>query len=125
MRQFPYLIDWGMVSQRYSGFEIPCYDDINVQEIRRNRWLYLWDIPSGVIWIIYILISSLACALLVETSSGILTFLLFNTCVAIAPETSSTEKIPSTLLLSNIVLIRSIKLILSSLTDTINQNRSN
>ena len=50
MRQFPYLIDWGKVSQRYSGFEIPCYDDINFQEIRRNRWLYLWDIPSGVIW---------------------------------------------------------------------------
>lgn len=50
MRQFPYLIDWGKVSQRYSGFEIPCYDDINFQEIRRNRWLYLWDVPSGVIW---------------------------------------------------------------------------
>jgi hypothetical protein len=50
MGQFPYLIDWGKVSQRYSGFEIPCYDNINVREIRRNRWLYLWDVPSGVIW---------------------------------------------------------------------------
>jgi hypothetical protein len=49
----PYLVDWSKVSQKYSGFEIPCYDDLEIKGSRyiiKNRWLYNWDIPSGVIW---------------------------------------------------------------------------
>lgn len=46
----PYQIDWVKVTQRYSGFEIPCYDEIDSRKIVYNRWLNLWDIPSGVIW---------------------------------------------------------------------------
>jgi hypothetical protein len=53
MRDTPYLIDWVKVSQKYSGFEIPCYDDLEIKGstyIIKNRWLYNWDVPSGVIW---------------------------------------------------------------------------
>jgi len=52
-KYMPYLVDWGKVSQRYSGFEIPAYDDLEISGDRyiiRNRWLLNWDIPSGVIW---------------------------------------------------------------------------
>jgi len=49
-RSIPYEIDWVKVTQQYSGFEIPCLNDIEVQNITRNRWLSLWDVPSGVIW---------------------------------------------------------------------------
>lgn len=49
-RVFPYEIDWVKVTQKYSGFEIPCYNEIDTQNIRRNRWLHTWDVPSGVIW---------------------------------------------------------------------------
>lgn len=49
-RFMPYEIDWAKVSQRYSGFEIPCYYEIDDRNITRNRWLSLWDVPSGVIW---------------------------------------------------------------------------
>ena len=50
MRLFPYVIDWVKVTQRYSGFEIPCYNNIDTDTLVANRWLNLWDIPSGVIW---------------------------------------------------------------------------
>ena len=49
----PYIVDWVKVSQKYSGFEIPAYDDLEISGDRyiiRNRWLVNWDIPSGVIW---------------------------------------------------------------------------
>jgi hypothetical protein len=53
MRDSPYLVDWVKVSQKYSGFEIPAYNDLEIsgdRYIRRNRWLVNWDVPSGVIW---------------------------------------------------------------------------
>jgi hypothetical protein len=52
-KYMPYLVNWVKVSQKYSGFEIPAYDDLEISGDRyiiRNRWLLNWDIPSGVIW---------------------------------------------------------------------------
>jgi hypothetical protein len=47
-------IDWIKVSENYSGFEMPKYDDNGFRNLhtkgRQYMWVYSIDIPSGCIW---------------------------------------------------------------------------
>lgn len=40
------MIDWGKVSQDYSGIEISPY----IWKARKLNWYYTWDVASGCIW---------------------------------------------------------------------------
>ena len=51
---YPYNIDWDLVSKKYKGIEFPNYEDLDVRNLHRKskeyEWIYSIDINSGCIW---------------------------------------------------------------------------
>jgi len=51
---YPYNIDWDLVSKKYKGIEFPNYEDLDVrllyQKSDEYKWIYPIDVNSGCIW---------------------------------------------------------------------------